>query len=94
MKSYFEVQNLKELCELMGLPPSEAARLRIRVDLAKAIRKVIEQNGLTHAIASEKADVGRTVITAIANGNLNNISTDRLIDVAHALGLKIQLKVA
>ena len=40
------------------------------------------------------AGVGRTVITAIANGNLGHISTDRLIDVAHSLGLRVQLKVA
>ena len=94
MKSYFEAKNLEDLCVLMGLPESEAPKLKIRLDLAKAIRRVIEKKDLTHVQASAKAGVGRTVMTAIANGNLDKISTDRLIDIAQALGLKLQLKVA
>lgn len=94
MKSYFEAKNLEELCALLGLPETEAPKLRIRLDLAKAIRRVIEKKDLTHANASAKTGVGRTVITAIMNGNLDKISTDRLMDIAQALGLKFQLKVA
>ncbi|PIT99088.1 MAG: hypothetical protein COT74_11605 [Bdellovibrionales bacterium CG10_big_fil_rev_8_21_14_0_10_45_34] len=94
MKSYFEAKNLDELCSLLGLPESEAPKLRMRLDLAKAIRKTIEKKELTHAQASVKTGIGRTVITAIMNGNLDKISTDRLIDIAQALGLKLHLKVA
>lgn len=94
MKSYFEAKNLTELCNLMGLPESEAPKLRMRLDLAKAIRRVIEKKEMTHKEASEKTGMGRTVITAIMNGNLDKISTDRLIDIAQSLGLKLQLKVA
>ena len=94
MKSYFEAKNLAELCRLMGLPESEAPKLQIRLDLAKAIRRTIEKKDLTHIKASEKTGMGRTVITAIMNGNLDKISTDRLIDIAQALGLKLHLKVA
>lgn len=94
MKSYFEAGNLEELCALMGLPKTEAPKLQIRLDLAKAIRRVIEKKGFTHIQASEKTGVGRTVITAIMNGHLDKISTDRLIDIAQALGLKLHLKVA
>lgn len=60
--------------------------------LAKSIRKTIEKLKLTHVEAAEKTGMGRTVITAVMNGNLNKISTDRLIDIAQALGLKFQLK--
>lgn len=94
MKSYFEAKNLEDLCILMGLPESEAPKLKIRLELAKAIRRVIEKKDLTHAQASTKAGVGRTVMAAIMNGNLDKISTDRLIDIAQALGLKLQLRVA
>ena len=94
MKSYFEAKNLAELCNLMGLPESESPKLQIRLDLAKAIRRIIEKKALTHVKASEKTGMGRTVITAIMNGNLDKISTDRLIDIAQALGLKLHLKVA
>ena len=94
MKSYFEAKNLQELCTLMGLPESEAPKLRIRLDLAKGIRRAIEKKSFTHAEAAQETGIGRTVITAIMNGNLNKISTDRLIDIAQALGLRLHLKVA
>jgi predicted XRE-type DNA-binding protein len=94
MSSYFEAKNIEELCSLMGLPESEAPKIKIRLGLAKAIRRAVEKKELTHVEASEKAGVGRTVMTAIMNGNLDKISTDRLIDIAQALGLRLQLKVA
>jgi predicted XRE-type DNA-binding protein len=94
MTSYFEAKNIEELCSLMGLPESEAPKIKIRLGLAKAIRRAVEKKELTHVEASEKAGVGPTVMTAIMNGNLDKISTDRLIDIAQALGLRLQLKVA
>ena len=78
----------------MGLPQTEAPKLQIRLDLTKGIRRIIEKKELTHAQAAEQTGVGRTVITAIVNGNLDKISTDRLIDIAQSLGLKLTLKVA
>jgi predicted XRE-type DNA-binding protein len=93
MKSYSEAKNAKELCKLMGLPQSQAHKIEMRTRLVVAIKHAIEKQHLTHAQAAEKADVGRTVITAIVNGNLHRISTDRLIDVAQNLDLKVQLKV-
>lgn len=94
MKHYLEAKNAKELCKLMGLPLSEAPKIEMRTQLVVAIKHAIEKQELTHAQAAAKAQVGRTVITAIVNGNLHRISTDRLIDVAQNLGLKVQLKVA
>ena len=93
-KPYVEVKNTQEICRLLGLPLSEAPKIAMRTQLVTAISRNMEQNSLTHAEAAKRAHVGRTVITAIVNGNLENISTDRLIDVAHGLGLKMQLKVA
>lgn len=94
MKTYLEAKDTKELCKLLELPTSSARKIEIRIDLAIAIRKELEHQGLTQAQAAKKAGVGRTVIAAITNGNLQSISTDRLIDVAQGLGLDIQLLVA
>lgn len=94
MKNYLEAKNAKELCRLMGLPESEAPKIEMRTQLVVAIKRAIERQDLTHAQAAAKTHVGRTVITAIVNGNLHRISTDRLIDVAQNLGLRVQLKVA
>jgi len=94
MKNYFEAKNTKELCKLLGVPESEAAKIEMRRNLVIAIKKTIEKQGWTHQAAAQESGVGRTVITAILNGNLEKISTDRLIDIAQSLGLKVQLKVA
>lgn len=94
MNKSVEAKNLKELCNSLGLPESEVPKLRIRLDLAHGIRSAILKHHLTHLEASLKCNVGRTVITAVVNGNLNKISTDRLIDIAQGLGLKLNLKVA
>ncbi len=94
MKNFKEAENIQELCKILGLPASDGPKVRMRVDLAVAIRHLIERKKMTHQQAAEKSDVGRTVITAIMNGNLQKMTTDRLIDIAHGLGLKIQLKIA
>jgi predicted XRE-type DNA-binding protein len=94
MKPYVEVKNLKELCKALGLPESHAPKVEMRRDLVISIREAIKKKNLTQAQAAKKADVGRTVITAIVNGNIAKISTDKLIDVATSLGVKLHLEVA
>lgn len=94
MKPFIEAKNPKEICKMLKLPLSEAPKIEIRVELVSGIRRTIERGKFTQAQAAAKANVGRTVITAIMNGNLGSISTDRLIDIAHNLGLRVQLKVA
>ncbi|MCB0415354.1 MAG: XRE family transcriptional regulator [Bdellovibrionales bacterium] len=93
-QNFFEAKNTKELCKLLGISEKEAVKIEIRRNLVVAIKKVIEKQKWTHEVAAEEADVGRTVITAIVNGNLQKISTDRLIDIAQNLGLTVKLKVA
>jgi predicted XRE-type DNA-binding protein len=94
MKTFFEAKNSKELCKLLDLPESDAHKIELRTDLVVAIKKFIERNRLTHMQVAEKTGIGRTVITAVVNGNLKRISTDRLLDIAHGLGLRVHLKVA
>ena len=91
---YIEAKTTEELCEVLGLPRSYAPIVKFRTDLVVAIRKIVRKKRWTHAQAAKKANVGRTVITAVMNGNLDGVSTDRLMDIAQALGLKLKLEVA
>ncbi len=93
-KPYIEVKNLKELCKALGLSESHAPKVEMRRDLVISIREAISKKALTHAEAGKKAGVGRTVITAIVNGNITKLSTDKLMDVAISLGVKLHLDVA
>jgi predicted XRE-type DNA-binding protein len=93
-KKYIETKSVHDLTKLFHLSEKQKSKLEIRVGIAAAIQKCIEKKGLTHLQASKLTGIGRTVITAIVNGNLAKISTDRLIDVAEGLGLHVHLKVA
>ena len=93
-KKFFEIRNTRELCRHLGVPESESMRIEARRDLAMAIIGAIKNNNWTHELAAEKAGVGRTVITAIMNGNLASISTDRMMGMAQGLGLHVSLKIA
>ncbi len=94
MRAFFEARNVKELCKILRVSESQAAKVGMRRDLVMAIRNRIRRNGWTHLQSAKKANMGRTVITAIMNGDIQSISTDRLIDIAYRLGLTLQLKVA
>ncbi len=93
-KPYSEIKNVSEICKALGLQKSQAARVEIRRDFVTAIFAKIKAKKLTHEKALELAGVGRTVITAVANGSIGKISTDRLVDIADGLGLDIAIKVA
>ena len=93
-KEFFEAKSTKQLCRILGISESEAAKIEMRRNLVISIKRTVEKNSWTHAETAKEAGVGRTVITAILNGNLEKISTDRLIDIAHRIGLKLRLKVA
>ncbi len=94
MNKKVDIKSLEELCERLGLPATEVPKLRLRLEIVKGIKNAIYKNNYTHQEASQICGVGRTVITAVVNGNLNKISTDRLIDIAQGLGLTLHLKVA
>lgn len=94
MNSNIDAKTLDDLCGLLGLPESEIPKLRLRLELVNGIRLAMKKQNLTHQEAATKCGLGRTVITAVVNGNLNRISTDRLIDIAQGLGLSLLLKVA
>jgi predicted XRE-type DNA-binding protein len=93
-KPYLEAKNTKDLCKMLGLPETQAPKLEMRTRLLVGIKRAITKHKFTHAQAAKLSGVGRTVITAIMNGNLSRISTDRLIDIAQSLGLTLELKVA
>jgi predicted XRE-type DNA-binding protein len=71
----------------------ERARAGLRQKIVSAIQTTVKQRRMTHTEASFEARMGRTVITNILNGNLQKISTDRLLRIAYRLSLKIELKI-
>jgi predicted XRE-type DNA-binding protein len=86
----------KELAEVLGLSPADGLEIEIRSDLNDKIIEVIENKGLTHAQVAKLARTSRTRVTALMNRNTQEISTDLMLRILSALGVraKIQFKVA
>ena len=65
----------------------------IRQFLAEQIRNEVKRRFITHAQAASESGIARTVVTAVINGRLKKISTDRILKIADGLKLNIELKV-
>lgn len=77
--------------------PSSAAQIvngkTIREFIAEQIKREVKRRWITHAQVAAEAGIARTVVTAVLNGRLNKISTDRILKIADGLKLNIQLKI-
>ena len=72
---------------------ADKARITIREILVAGIQEVVKQRRMTHTAASFETRVGRTVITAILNGNLNKISTGRGEERSGAGGFSLRSRL-
>ena len=84
-------QSAEELAEFLGLPASEGLEIKIRSDLNDKIITVVERKDLTHAQVAKLAATSRTRITAMLNRNTQDISTDLMLRVLGALGVKAKI---
>jgi predicted XRE-type DNA-binding protein len=89
-------RSAEELAEVLGLSPSDGLEIEIRSDLNDKIVEVIKHKSLTHADVAKLARTSRTRVTALVNRNTGDISTDLMLRILSALGVKakIQFKVA
>jgi|SRR6185312_6685668 len=84
-------RNAEELAELLGLPASEGFEIKIRSDLNDKVIAVVQRKGLTHAQVAKLAGTSRTRVTALLNRNTYDISTDLMLRILGALGVKAKI---
>jgi len=82
------------LAQTLGLTGAEAQEWRVQHVLLKRLRQVLQQESLTHADVAKRGGSSRTRITAILNGNLDNVSSDLLIRLLSALGYRVKVSVS
>ena len=85
-------RNSKELAEVLGLKEADRAALEIQFELAEQIGLEVRRAGMTHAQLAELAGASRPRVTAILNGNLDGVSTDLLLRILAALGVRVRLR--
>jgi predicted XRE-type DNA-binding protein len=85
-------RNSKELTDVLGLTDADRAAMEVQLELAERIGVEIRKAGMTHAQLAQLAGASRPRITAILNGNIDGVSTDLLLRILAALGVRVQLR--
>lgn len=79
------------LAEVLGLGRAESQEWQVQHALLKKLRQVVAGQSLTHAEVARRAGSSRTRVTAILNGNLDQVSSDLLIRLLSGLGYKVKV---
>lgn len=82
------------LARALGLSGVESQEWQVQHALLKRLRQVVRAESLTHAEVAERGGSSRTRVTAILNGNLDNVSTDLLIRLLSGLGYRVKVSVS
>ena len=81
------------LARALGLDAAETHEWQVQHALLKRLRRIVQDEGLTHAELARRGGSSRTRVTAILNGNLDQVSTDLLIRLVSAVGYRVKVSV-
>ena len=85
-------RNPRELADALGLNDADRAAIEIQLEMAEQIGVEVRRLGMTHAQLAHLAGASRPRVTSILNGNLDGVSTDLLLRILAALGVRVRLR--
>ncbi len=77
----------------IGVSERRSIESKLKAQLVSAIRHQMEKQGFSHAEVAELAEVSRTNVTGIISGSVTSVTLDRLVRIAGALGLVMDLDI-
>lgn len=77
----------------LGFSPEEAAHLRVRSTLMAALRKTIDERGLTQVKAAALFGVSQPRVSDLVRGKIELFSVDTLIEMLARVGVRVELVV-
>jgi predicted XRE-type DNA-binding protein len=81
----------RDLARLLRLSKEDSVAMELRVALVKKIIAEVARQELTHAKAAERTGTSRSRMTSILNGAIQDVSTDLLLRVLSALGIRAKI---
>ncbi|MBI2519517.1 MAG: XRE family transcriptional regulator [Bdellovibrio sp.] len=90
MKRY---KTIEEFGKDLGVTSDRVLISKMKTTLKKRIIKETEVRELTCAELAEASGLSRTVVSGIVNGSLQSVSIERLIRLASALSLSVELNI-
>lgn len=86
-------QSAKDLAGILDLSDADAAWIELRGRLLARIVQEVIRRRMTHQALARAANMSRTRVTGILNGNLQSVSTDLLLRIASVLGLQPDIRL-
>ena len=78
----------------LGFPPHEAAVMLLRCEVAEALRKWMDREGITQLEAAKRLGVLQPRISEIARNKVDKLSLDYLLGLCAKAGVSIAVKLA
>ncbi len=73
--------------------PGQAANLRTRAELMRQITAIIKAKGWKQAEAAARCGVSQPRMNDLLRGRVSQFSLDALVNIATALGRRVQVKL-
>ena len=77
----------------LGFNPTEAANLKIRAALMRAIEEELDKKNLTQAQASKLLDVSQPRMSDLKRGKMHLFTIDMLVNMLTKLGKPVHLVI-
>ena len=87
------VQGFASVWDALEETPEAAAHMRLRSELAIAVRGAVEGWGLTQAEAARRLGVTQPRLNDLLRGRVARFSLDALVGLAERAGLSVRLEV-
>jgi predicted XRE-type DNA-binding protein len=78
----------------LGFAAHEAAVMLLRCELAEALRKWMDREGITQAEAAKRLGVVQPRISEIARNKVDKLSLDYLVALCTKAGVSVAVKLA
>lgn len=89
-----EFQTFTSVWDALEETPDAAANMRLRSELAIAIRNAIESMDTTQARAAAQLGVTQPRLNDLLRGRLDKFSLDALIGLAERAGLAVRMEIS
>lgn len=77
----------------IGVSEQRTVESKLKAQLVASIRREMDRQELSHDQVTKLAGVARTNVTGIISGSVTSVTLDRLVRIAAALGLSMDLEI-
>ena len=81
------------LAKKLGISPARGMEAVIKAKLITAILAAITKQKVTHTQLAKDSGLPRSAVTGILSGSLQKVTIDRILRLADALNLTVDVKV-